>query len=60
MRTMKGPSTRWNRPLQARLAVASWCGACASSLSASQGVTVKAMASEISMPMLALIGIGLM
>ena len=30
------------------------------SLSASQGVTVKAMASEIAMPMLALIGIGLM
>ena len=31
-----------------------------SSLSASQGVTVNAIASEISMPMLALIGIGLM
>ncbi len=35
-----------------------WCAP--ASLCASQGVTMKAMASEISMPMLALIGIGLM
>jgi hypothetical protein len=39
---------------------AAWCGARRRNLSASQGVTVKAMASEMSIPMLALIGIGLM
>ncbi|MDT4833723.1 hypothetical protein FQZ97_673430 [compost metagenome] len=39
---------------------AAWPSPVFVSLSASQGVTVKAMASEIAMPMLALIGIGLM
>jgi len=55
---MNGPRTRRDTRSR-RPDSAAWC-CLPKNFSASHGVTVKAMASEISIPMLALIGIGLM